>query len=236
MNFDKKKLSVIIPVFNEEKTIGVLIKKVFAADIGDFSKEIIVINDGSRDDTWKVLEKLKSKYNLILINHGKNMGKSAAIRTGIKKITGGAIVIQDGDLEYDPNDFKKMLKKMGEPGVRVVYGSRRLNKKNVQYSGLSFFMGGLLLTYLVNILYRGKITDEPTCYKMFETKLLKSIKLKSKRFEFCPEVTAKVLRQGIKIYEVPIFYHPRNAQQGKKIKLRDFFEAVWVLLKYRFVD
>lgn len=236
MIFKKKTLTILIPVFNEEKTIKELVERVLNANLGDFNKEIIVIDDGSNDQTWKILENLKLKYDLVLLNHKKNIGKSSAIRTGIKYATGEAIVIQDGDLEYDPNDFKKMLKKMSEPGVKVVYGSRRLNKKNVQYSGLSFFMGGLLLTYMVNIMYGGHITDEPTCYKMFESKLLKSIKLDSKRFEFCPEVTAKVLKQGVKIFEVSIFYHPRNVGQGKKIKLKDFFEAVWTLIKYRFTE
>lgn len=230
-----EKLSIIIPVYNEEKTVAKILKKVYDVDFGKIALEVIVVNDGSKDNTLVELKKLEKKYPIKIVTYSKNRGKSCALIAGFKEITGDVATIQDGDLEYDPNDFVKMVKKMLEPNVRVVYGSRRLNKENVQYSGLSFYMGGLSLTYMTNILYGGHITDEPTCYKMFESKLLKSIKLESKRFEFCPEVTAKVLRQGIKIYEVPISYFPRNAAQGKKIGLNDFFEAAWALVKYRFV-
>ena len=229
------KLSIIIPVFNEAKTIKSIVDRVFQVNLGKIKKEIIVVNDGSKDDTLSQLKRLKKIYPIKIVSYSKNLGKSCALRIGFTKATGDVITIQDGDLEYDPNDFVPMLKKMLEDGVKVVYGSRRLNKKNVQYSGLSFYVGGIFLTYMVNILYGGRITDESTCYKMFESKLLKSIKLESKRFEFCPEVTAKVLRQGVDIFEVPIFYSPRTNNQGKKIKLRDFFEAVWALIKYRFV-
>lgn len=230
------KLSIVIPVFNEVKTIEKIINRVFDLDLGKIKKEIIVVNDGSTDGTLDVLKGLEKKYTIKIVNHLKNCGKSCALRSGFKKVTGDVVTIQDGDLEYNPNDFVKMLKKMSETNVRVVYGSRRLNKKNVKYSALSFYIGGMFLNHMVKILYGGNITDEATCYKMFENELLKGIKLKSKRFEFCPEVTAKILKRGIKIFEVPIFYHPRSVTQGKKIKLRDFFEAVWVLVKYRFVD
>lgn len=231
-----KKLSIVVPVYNEEKTVALILKKIFEVDFGKTGLEVIVVNDGSKDKTLEILEKLKKKYPIKLVTYKDNRGKSSALREGFGYVTGDVVTVQDGDLEYSPRDFNKMLKKMLEDDVLVVYGSRRLDKTNVQYSGLSFFMGGLILTYIVNILYGSNITDEPTCYKMFESKLLKSIKLESKRFEFCPEVTAKVLKRGVKIYEVPISYHPRNVVEGKKIKLMDFFEAVWVLIKYRFVD
>lgn len=231
------KLSIVIPVFNEEKTIRKIVERVLKVDLNNIEKEIILINDGSTDDTGRVLDKLQKEYNLIIINHKKNCGKSFALRTGFKKATGDVVVVQDGDLEYEPNDFKKLINKLLESEhIKVVYGSRRLNKENVQYSGLSFYLGGLLLTIIANALYGTKITDEPTCYKMFDIKVLKSIKLKSKRFEFCPEVTAKVAKLGYKIYEVPIGYNPRHVKQGKKIKPRDFFEAFWTLIKYRFID
>ncbi|MBU1117450.1 glycosyltransferase family 2 protein [Patescibacteria group bacterium] len=230
------KLSVVVPVYNEEKTIGKIIDKLYEVDFGKVKLEVITVNDGSKDNTLNVLKDLKRKYPIKIISYSKNKGKSCALRAGFKKVTGDVVTVQDGDLEYSPNDFVKMLKKMSEPGVTVVYGSRRLNKGNIQYSGLSFYAGGLLLTYMSNILYGGNITDEPTCYKMFESKLLKSVKLKSKRFEFCPEVTAKVLKKGVKIHEVPISYNPRKVSQGKKINMGDFLEAVWVLVKYRFVD
>lgn len=230
-----KKLSIVIPVYNEEKTIFKILEKIYKVDFGKINIEVITVNDGSKDGTLLVLRKIRKKFPIKIVSYKKNKGKSSALIEGFKKITGDVVTIQDGDLEYNPKDFVKMLKKMSESEVKVVYGSRRLNKKNIQYSGLSFYIGGLILTYMVNILYGGHITDEPTCYKMFESKLLKSIKLNSKRFEFCPEITAKVLKQGINIFEVPIFYHPRKVIQGKKIKLKDFFEAVWTLIKYRFI-
>lgn len=230
------KISIVVPVYNEEKTIGIILKKLYDVDFKNIKLEVVVINDGSNDRSLEVLNNLKKVYPIKLISYRNNHGKSYALRKGFKIITGDVVTVQDGDLEYNPNDFVKMIAEMSKNGVRVVYGSRRLKKDNVQYSGLSFFMGGLFLTYMTNILYSSNITDEPTCYKMFEAGLLKSIKLKANRFEFCPEVTAKVLRKGEKIYEVPIHYHPRTGIQGKKIKLRDFFEAFWTLLKYRFVE
>ena len=231
-----RKLSILIPVYNEEKTIEKLVKRVYGVNLGKVKKELIVILDGPKDNTEVILNMIKDKYNLNLISYKKNKGKTWAIRQGIKKATGDVIVIQDGDLEYDPNDFKKMLKEMNKDEVKVVYGSRRLMKDNVQYSGLSFYLGGLSLTVLANLLYGTRITDEPTCYKMFDSKLLKSVNLKTERFEFCPEVTAKVSKLGHKIYEIPISYKPRHVSEGKKIKLKDYFAAVWTLIKYRFVD
>lgn len=229
------KLSVVIPVYNEEKTIGRIIERVAGVNLGEISKEIIVVNDGSEDETLAVLKKLKEKEKIDfrLISYKANKGKSSALRIGFNKVTGDVVVVQDGDMEYDPQDFKLMLKKMLQPGVRVVYGSRNLGKKKNPYSGLDFYVGGLVLTYLTNLLYGSRITDEPTCYKMFDSSLLRSLNLKSKRFEFCPEVTAKVLRKGVKIEEVPISYSPRGVAQGKKIGLRDFVEAVYTLLRYR---
>jgi len=230
-----KKLSIVIPVYNEEKTIKKLLERVLAVDLGKIKKEIIVVNDGSTDRTLEEIKKVGNS-TFKLISYKKNKGKSCALRVGFKQVTGEVVVVQDGDMEYDPNDFNKMLKKMAESDVKVVYGSRILGKRAIHYSGLGFLVGGLALTKLTNILYGSNITDEPTCYKMFETKLLKSLKLKSRKFEFCPEVTAKVLKKGVKIYEVPISYRPRHVAEGKKIKLKDFFEAVVVLLKERFIQ
>jgi len=231
-----RKLSIVVPVYNEEKTIGKILKKIYEVDFGKINIEVIVVNDGSKDDTLCVLEILEKKYPIKIVSYKKNLGKGWALRNGFKKVTGDVVTIQDGDLEYSPRDFIKMLEKISETDVRVVYGSRCLNKKNINYSGLGFYIGGLLLTYMTNILYGSQITDESTCYKMFEKKLIKSIKLEAKGFNFCPEVTAKILRQKIEIHEVPINYHPRNVTQGKKIKLNDFFEAVWALVKYRTIE
>ena len=227
-----RKLSILVPVFNEENTIVNILKKVDAVDLGIIAKEILVVNDGSMDSTLKLIKGIRENgIDLRIINHRKNRGKGCAIRTGIKYVTGDVIVIQDGDNEYDPRDYKKMLAKMLEPNVRVVYGSRNLGKKFNRYSGLNYYVGGLILTHLTNTLFGSRITDEPTCYKMFETKLLRSLGLKSKRFEFCPEVTAKVLKRGEKIHEVPIIYNPRKIKEGKKIRAKDFFEAANVLIK-----
>ena len=229
-----RKLSIIIPVYNEEKSIRKILSKVFASKI-PLEKEVICIDDGSSDRTADVLRKAKSiNKDIKLAMHKKNQGKGAAIRTGIKKATGDIIIIQDADLEYDPNDYAALVRPIIEGKALVVYGSRRLNKKNRQHSGVSFFMGGVGLTVMTNLLYGTGITDEPTCYKVFRADILKGIKLECKRFEFCPEVTAKVAKKKIRIYEVPISYYPRTSRQGKKIKWKDGFEAAWTLVKHRF--
>ena len=176
---------------------------------------------------------MENKYKIIY--HSKNQGKGAAIKTGLKQASGDYVIIQDADLEYDPKDYKKLLTTALENKAEVVYGSRRLNPKN-KYSHLSFYMGGLLLNWLARVLYGIKITDESTCYKLFKTETIKAIPLKCERFEFCPEITAKVAKRKIRIYEVPIEYYPRNKEEGKKIKWRDGFEALWVLIKYKFID
>lgn len=233
MDFWKMKLSIIVPVYNEDKTIGKLIRIIKGVDLKGIKKEIIVVDDSSKD---KTVEKLKKINGIKLILHRKNLGKGAAIRTGIKYVTGDVVIIQDADLEYDPNDYYKLIKPIIERKAEVVYGSRRLKKENKKHSGISFYLGGLILTAIVNLLYGIKITDEPTCYKVFRVDILKEINLKCNRFEFCPEVTAKVAKKGIKIYEIPISYFPRSIKQGKKIKWRDGIDAIWTLLKYRFVD
>jgi len=227
------KLSILIPVYNEEKTIKKIIDIVKKVRLSKVEKEIVVVDDGSKDKTLEVLKKIKG---IKLIGHKKNSGKGAAIRTAIKHATGDIILIQDADLEYDPNDYSALIKPIIEGKAKVVYGSRRLKKENKQHSGFSFYLGGIGLTMIANLIYPNlHITDEPTCYKVFRADIIKGMKLKCKRFEFCPEVTAKVARRGIKIHEVPISYHPRTAKEGKKIKWKDGVEAVWTLLKYRFI-
>ena len=226
------KLSVIIPVYNEEKTINKVIDTVKNVKLKGIEKEIVVVDDGSKDRTY---ENIKNRKDAKLLRHAKNQGKGAAIRTGIKYATGDIIIIQDADLEYDPNEYSVLLQPIIDGKAQVVYGSRNLGRR-VPSSGISYYLGGHALTLLSNILYGTRITDEPTCYKVFRAEVIKGINLKCKRFEFCPEVTAKVAKKGIKIYEVPISYHPRTKNEGKKIKWRDGFEAVWALLKYRFSD
>jgi len=235
---DMAKLSIIIPAYNEEKTINDLLEKVVKADTRNVNKEIIVVDDASTDDTSKKVFDFKRKHkskNIKLVKHKQNSGKGYAIRTGIKHVTGDLVIIQDADLEYDPNDYYSLIKPILEGKTEVVYGSRRLKKANRQHSGFSFYLGGLGLNFIANLLYPNlHITDEPTCYKVFKTKVLKSLNLKCKRFEFCPEVTAKLAKRNIRIYEVPISYYPRTTKEGKKIRWKDGFEAIWTLLKYKF--
>lgn len=225
------KLSIIIPAYNEENTIEEIIKRVSDVEL-PVEKEIIVIDDKSTDKTAEILRQIQPKYSLIWAENPKNMGKGAAIRIGLKKASGDFVIIQDADLEYDPKDYKNLLKPFFEQNAQVVYGSRNLGKN--KHGKLSFYIGGLGVTVATNLICRIKITDEPTCYKVFKRDLLDSLNLQTNGFEFCPEVTAKIAKCGIKIFEVPISYNPRSRSEGKKIKWKDGFVAIWTLLKYRF--
>ncbi|KKR34531.1 MAG: Glycosyl transferase family 2 [Candidatus Magasanikbacteria bacterium GW2011_GWA2_40_10] len=225
------KLSIIIPVYNEKNSILEILRKVDEVDFGNIQKEVVIIDDFSIDGTRQIIEGLTGDYKIIF--HNQNQGKGSAIRTGLKVATGDYAVIQDADLEYDPRDLRVMVEKMLAERLTVLYGSRRLKKDNVQYSGLLFYFGGWLLTILTNILYGQRLTDEPTCYKMFKTDFIKSLPLQCHHFEFCPEVTALTALKGIKIPEVPISYYPRHKKEGKKIRWYDELVAIWVLLKYR---
>ena len=231
-------LSIIIPSYNEEKTILLLLDKVLKVKlIHDIKKEIIIIDDGSNDDTQKNVNSYIQKSldeNIKFIVHGVNKGKGAAVRTGINHITGDFVIIQDGDLECEPEDYNILLQEIINKEQVVVYGSRFLTKENKHLSKL-FYLGGKAVTYTANILYNQKLTDEAACYKMFRTEFLKSIPLQCNRFEFCPEVTAKIAKRGIKIKEVPVHFYPRTKSEGKKIRMKDGFEAIWTLIKYRFV-
>lgn len=227
-------LSIIIPVYNEERTILAILEKVQSLNlINNVFKEIIIVDDGSVDGTREVLGSLeKEKY--IILFHEKNYGKGMAIRTGLQKVSGDYVIIQDADLEYDPADYNSMLKKMVDDNLPILYGSRELKKQKNRYSGVTYYWGSLFLTRIANWLFRQELTDEATCYKMFKTDFLKGLPLKCKRFEFCPEVTALAARRGIKITEVGINYFPRHKTEGKKIRWRDGWGALWTLLKYRF--
>ncbi|MFH1033237.1 MAG: glycosyltransferase family 2 protein [Pseudomonadota bacterium] len=223
-----KLLSVIIPAYNEEAFIATLIARVRAVAL---DKEIIVVDDGSADATAAIVEGLAGP-DLTLIRHGRNRGKGAAIRSGLARASGQVVIIQDADLEYDPEDYHAVAGPIMEGRARVVYGSRLMKAGN-SYSYLSFYWGGRLVSLVTNLLYGSHITDEPTCYKAFETPLLKGLDLTCTGFEFCPEVTGKLLKRGIPILEVPISYTPRDKGHGKKITFRDGLEAIWVLLKIR---
>ncbi|MEW6679744.1 MAG: glycosyltransferase family 2 protein [bacterium] len=224
------KLSVIMPVYNEKDTIEKIIKKIEGVNL---SKEIIIIDDYSSDGTREIIERIENK-NVIKIFQGENKGKGSAIRAGLERASGDIIIIQDGDLEYSPEDYYKLVKPIMEGKASVVYGSRVLGKGKFSY--LRYALGGKFLSFLTNILYGSHITDEPTCYKVFKAEVIKSINLKCKRFEFCPEVTAKVLKKGYKILELPISYYPRKIEEGKKINYKDGLKAIWTLIKYRFFD
>ncbi len=224
------KLSIIIPAYNEQETINELLQRVKESFAGT-DAEIIVVDDGSTDQTRTILN--QHKDNCILVFQPKNMGKGSAIRAGIEKVTGTHVVIQDADLEYDPNDLVMMKDEMLKNNLSVLYGSRSMHRGRNKEAGWSFYWGGQVLTVITNVLYGQKLSDEPTCYKMFKADLLKSLPLKCTGFEFCPEVTALVAKKGYKITEVPISYYPRDISEGKKIRWRDGVEAIYTLVKYR---
>lgn len=227
------KISIVVPAYNEERTIGVLLDQVLALDLTPVEKEIIVVNDGSHDATEKILSRYSDKVRVY--THERNRGKGAAVRTGFEKATGDYVVVQDADLEYNPEDFRAMLACASSNNAHVVFGSRWLKHPDggQRKGGLRFYLGGQALTWLTNILYGTHITDEPTCYKMMHRDVLRRITLTSEGFEFCPEITAKIARLGIPIYEVPIRYAPRSLEEGKKIRARDGLIAIWTLLKNR---
>ena len=227
------KLSIIMPVYNEKNTIEQIIRRVSAVE--GIEKELIIVDDFSTDGTRELLRKYQNNCNIAIVFHDQNLGKGMAIRTGLEKVTGDLVIIQDADLEYDPNDYLKLVQPIMEDGAFVVYGSRSLSHKN-KMSYLRYFIGGQVVTWWTNLLYGCRLTDEPTCYKLFRADLLKSVKLNCKRFEFCPEVTAKIRKRGIEILEVPISYNPRKIKEGKKIRWKDGIQAIWTLLKYRFTN
>lgn len=225
------KLSVIIPTYNEGKTVAQLIEKVIAVPI---NKEIVIVNDGSTDSTKEALRQFENKEGIKVLHHEVNKGKGMAIRTGRDHITGDIAIIQDADLETDPNDYLHLVQPIIDKKTLVVYGSRILDQP--RGNNWKYYYGGRFITAVANILYNQNITDEPTCYKVFDTAFFKSIPLECERFEFCPEVTAKVSKRGVKIVELPMHYYPRSTNEGKKLRVWDGLEAFWVLLKYRFKD
>ena len=239
MKLKRMKLSVIMPVYNEKDTILEIIRRVKAVKL---PKEIMIIDDFSKDGTRDILKKIKDKEIKVFF-HERNYGKGHALRTGISHATGDIIIIQDADLEYDPQDYLKLVEPIEKGETKVVYGTRFPKKpghpslSSPYYSLFNkFYFANKILTMTANILFGANITDEPTCYKIFHSDVFKNINLKCERFEFCPEVTAKVKKKGYKILEVPISYHPRSVEEGKKIKWKDGLEAIWALIKYRFVD
>ncbi|HBL17912.1 MAG: glycosyl transferase [Elusimicrobia bacterium GWA2_69_24] len=226
-----RKLSVIVPAFNEERTIAAMLRVLLQVR-SPIPLEVLVVDDGSTDGTCRVVEGI-SDPRLRLIRQPANRGKGAAIRAGIAVATGDWILIQDADLEYDPHDIPALLGPALKGGADAVFGSRILRPNNPA-SYLRFYWGGRLLTLWTNLLFGAAITDEPTCYKLLRSDLLRSLDLRCEGFEFCPEVTGKLLRRGVPIAEVPISYRPRSIEEGKKIRWIDGIEALWVLLRVRF--
>lgn len=227
-----RKLSIIIAAYNEKPTILECIRRVESVKLPHgFEKEIIIVNDGSTDGTDMLVDSLRHKH--VVLHHEKNRGKGRAIRTGLEKATGEYVVTQDADLENNPEDLAMMLGIMIGRNLQALYGSRRLKRENKTHAHASYYAGGVFLSILASLLYNQKITDEPTCYKMFRADLLKSLPLRCERFEYCPEVTALASLKGVTIEEVPISYHPRSVKEGKKIKWKDGLEAALTLIRYR---
>ncbi len=233
------KLSVIIPAYNERHTIEEILRRVKETPIDadlHVEKEIIIVDDGSTDGTREILARIAEEQpDVRVLFHDRNQGKGAAIRTALRYATGDYVVIQDADLEYDPRDYSVLLRPLVEGKADVVYGSRFLGPHRAFL--FLHYLGNKFLNLVTNILYDTILTDMETCYKMFRTDVIKSLPLKARGFEFEPEVTAKVLKRGYRVFEVPISYSGRDFSEGKKIHpWKDGLRALWTLIKYRFVD
>lgn len=226
------KLSIIMPVFNEEKTFLDIYNKVKNVNIGKIEKEIIIVNDCSKDRSSEIIIEIKDK-NVKKLNHDVNRGKGGAIKTALKEVTGDYVIIQDGDLEYNPDEYNKLLKYIND--YKIIYGSRLMGKVK-GFNVPLHFIGNKILSIATSVLYGKRITDMETCYKLIRADIIKNMKIDSNRFDFEPEVTAKLLKSGHKIKEVPIDYNCRTFEEGKKITWKDGIKALYVLVKYRFVN
>jgi len=226
------KVSVIIPVFNERSTIEAILQRVKAQDI---VTEILVIDDGSTDGTREILASMDESEQLRVILHDSNQGKGAAVRTGFQNAKGDVFLIQDADLEYDPRDYPKLIQPIQEGIADVVYGSRFLGgpRRSVMFWHM---VANRMLTFMTNLLYNTILSDMETGYKLFRREIVEGMKIHANSFDFEPEFTAKILKKKVRVYEIPISFNPRDYEEGKKIGLRDAFQAVWTLIKYRFVD
>ena len=227
-----RSLSVIVPVYNERNTVAEVVRRMRAVEL-PLEREIVVVDDGSTDGTRQVLAQLADSTVHVVL-HDRNQGKGAAVRTGLAQVTGDLVLIQDADLEYDPDDWPKLLAPALKGRARVVYGSRFTGeRRNMLFA---HWVGNRFLSLVTNVLYNTTLSDMETCYKLFDRELIGTINLRANGFDFEPEVTAKVLRRGVRIYEVPISYSGREFDEGKKITWHDGLAALWTLVKYRFVD
>jgi glycosyltransferase involved in cell wall biosynthesis len=226
------KVSVIIPVYNEEETIEEILRRV---EMEEIATEILVIDDGSTDGTREKLASLNEVGNLRIILHDRNQGKGAAVRTGFQNATGDVFLIQDADLEYDPRDYPKLIQPIEEGIADVVYGSRFLGGPR-RTTMFWHMVANKLLTFMTNLLYNTILSDMETGYKVFKRDIVDGMKIRANSFDFEPEFTAKILKKKVRVYEVPISFNPRDYNEGKKIGFIDAFQAVWTLIKYRFVD
>ena len=230
-----RKLSIIIPVYNEAATLNEIIDRVLAVDLSavDFKKELIVVDDASTDNSWNLIEARRTDFAHIA-RHEMNRGKGAAIRTGLKHVSGDFVIVQDADLEYDPDEYLNLLMPIIKGKAEVVYGSRFTGERRNMF--LHHWIGNRFLTMMMNILYGTTLSDMETCYKLFSRKSLENITIRSDRFNFEPEITAKILKKRIRIYETPISYTGREYTEGKKITWRDGFSALWTIIKFRFMN
>ena len=227
-----KKLSVIIPVFNEEKTLEEIVRRVQEAPF-PLEKELLIVNDASTDGTREILERLEGG-NVRVFHHPVNRGKGAGIRTAQAHVTGDLVIIQDADLEYYPEEYRLLAEPILDGRADVTYGTRFLGTHRVFLYW--HYLGNRFLTWVTNVLYNTMLSDMETCFKMCRAEIFKSIPLHSKRFGIEPEFTAKIFKRGCRVYEVPISYNGRGYDEGKKITWRDGVAALWFLLKYRFTD
>lgn len=233
------KLSIIIPVYNEPKTISEIVRRVEKVGLGKVKKEIIVVDDASTDNTANMIRKLKG--NCIKVFQKKNQGKGAALKAGIKKATGDMIIFQDADLEYDPQDYVKLMQPILEGNVGITFGSRFINQKlnlfgRKRTPHILHWFGNKFLTFAFNSLYGTRLTDAEPCYKMFKSYVLKSIKVNSNHFEYDIELMCKLVKKGHKITQLPINYKPRAFEEGKKINWKDGVVAFMTMIKYRLVN
>lgn len=222
------RLSIVVPVYNEEPTLASIVERLHHAC--GFA-QLIFVNDGSKDRSLEILRSLARPEDIVVTK--ENGGKGSAVHMGYRYATGHYTIVQDADLEYSPEEIPELLKFAEEHDAAAVFGSRRL-KRQKQFVHIMFFIGGSMLTYICNFLYRTRLTDQPTCYKMVRTDILKTLPLKENDFRFDPELTVMLARRGISIREYPVSYHPRSVAEGKKINWKDWFKWVWVFVTLRF--